>query len=411
MPTHDDSPATWSPGEFGVLKIRGNRGSGEYQITPLDAILLGTMAKHEEHYPYLALWALVQRFAGFKHNRSDGLNSAAPNSLATYTQQFSAPVNPAFAFSGRPIPTRAVGRCPNGKRGRGRLPPAHPSGVPTRPSQRTWNIVMCSCGRRPSHGNDSESTKAARRRRFETIRRAAQGDSGAWRTLTDATGRLALWNLLHGQAGNPIPGFDNWAACWAYRRGRALRRRIILPNLSVSEQEQALQRIRSMSTSELRSHSTYIPVRFGAAMSGARKEGFGQVSRSNCFLYHTLMNNGDEVWVEWSNGTRLYDSRRAEVDMSHFEGGPAASVDGGGTSAATPEGLAPTTGRPSNAASPGNVASGGPGGRSGGRTQIGVSRRPSELGSEEEIFSDLEQWANNMEDELTREFGRGRTSI
>lgn len=398
MADYDNSPALWG-NAFGTLKIGGDHGEGSYRITALDIILLGTMTRYEEYYPYLALWALAQRFAGYKQNRRGGLDYVEENGLSSFIQYFSAPVNPAFAFSGRPRPDRAVGRCPDGIQGRGRLPSAHPRGVPVRPSQGTWNTVMCTSGARPSHGNDGESTKAARRQRFQTIRHAMWGGSdeeknSAWRSLTSANVRLAVWNFIFARAGNPIPGFDNWAACWAYGRGGAKGRRIIIPNLAVAEQERALSRIREMSHSELRNPSTYVPVRFGAAMSSNQREGFGQVSRSNCFLYHTYMNNGDEVWVEFDNGSRLYDSRRAQIDMSHTEGSnveritTAAATTSGGVAPTNDVGLAPTEQRPASA----------PDSR---------TNTPSELGREEDLFRQLEQWAINMEQSLTNEFGSG----
>lgn len=405
MSNYDRSPANWGSGEIGVLKFQGNSGEAEYQMTTTDAIVLAIMAKHEDYYPYLALWSIVQRFAGFRQNRKrreGGLNGSTPDGLMRYCQYFSAPINPTYAFQGRPSPSRAVGRCPNGTVGTGRIPNAHSTGVPVRPNTRIWNAIHCTSGRATSHGRDSESKKAERRERFVRIRRAMQGDDQAYLSETDSRSRLATWNFLHGQAGNPIPGFDNWAACWAYQEGGAVDRRIILPDLSVAEQEDALRRIRSMSHSQLREQSTYVPVRFGAAMGSARRQGFGQVSRSNCFLYHTFLNNGDRVWVEWDNGTRVYDSRRAEIDMTHTEGAGSAAIvtaADGGVVTATPEGLAPTRDRPSTTTT-GSASSGSSSSRSTGRR--------SELGSEEEMFNDLEDWANRMEAELTREFGVGR---
>jgi hypothetical protein len=404
MADQNDSPALWLPGDFGKIKISSEtRSNGEYQVTPLDTVFLGAMARQEEYYPYLAIWALIQAFAGRKtHSRSQpGLSRQTPDALGRYAQAYSAPMNPAFAYSGTPSPSRATRgtNCADVARsyrprnppnwtgvGTGSLPDVGQHGVPKSPSRSIWNRVMCSSGQVPSsHGNDGQN--ARRQETFSTIRTAMWGNSDAektraWKALTSRDVRLAIWNILHARAGNPIPGFDNWAACW-HIAGQS--RRVIIPDLSEPAAREALSQIRSQTRRQRTNSPT--PVRFGAAMSSRTREGFGVVPRSNCFLYHSFLRDGDEVWVELETDSRTYDSRRMRVDMSHTERSDADRITttaaSGGIAATTSSGLAPTDGVSAETG----------------------SQVPGELGSEEDLFEQLDEWAVDMENTLTNELG------
>lgn len=406
MPDWNTPPGELVDSHFGSIIRTIDSGETTYKITPLDYCYLAVASDFEEGlYPWLISWAIMQRFAGYFGNLWP--RRAGPTgSLKRCIELYCAPLKASFAYEGSPHPRRAtrgtdcsrVYRRATGI-GQGSLPGAHPTGIPGAPAQTTWNLVQCSSGARPgNHGDDRH--RGERNNRFRDIRRAMglEGDPvAAWNGVGERA-RRAAWVICRGASGNPIPGFDNWAALdrRGVREAAARRGGTIISELPEAERE---ARIRSASS--LPGTTNWV---FGSAVGG-RLRGI-----TNRFHYRTFLTVG-EIRIEFEEDGRRYNSNRSPVETGHYSNdgssieANSSSTSGGSVQRVTSEGLAPTQDRPAVSSS----ASSGGSGRSSGsaQSQVSVTRNPSEVPPEQDLFNQLEEWADNMEQELTREFGVG----
>jgi len=174
MPIWDNSPQDWG-NSFGQLVLEGNARAGRrYQITPTDAVILGTAANEEDAWPLLIMWAIAWRYGARP-------TFGQPNGFKRQIELYCAPINPAFFYDGSPVPERSVMPCNQiGNQrvpctgGPGRLPPAHPTRIPGAPDCRTYSRVMCTMG--AAKGVNTRDMRL-RATRYENMRTAMFGSS------------------------------------------------------------------------------------------------------------------------------------------------------------------------------------------------------------------------------------------
>jgi len=430
----NDSPGSWGENNFGTIYYHNGSRVSQYRFTPIDVVLLVGAAAREERYHYLPLWCMIQRFG---QQRMKSGNNPPPNSLSVSVYQFSAPVNPLFAYTGDPTPARATIRCRDGGGGNGRVEsidfPQH--NFSFNPARARWDVVMCSRGASPIHGNDRARQDGSRRRRLGQIVRAAfENDHAAYQSAdvsVNSAARIAVWNLVHAAAGNPIPGFDNFAACWAFPTVIASGRYINIADMTDPVAiEQAMARVRGQSSSDRATPSRRIMVRLGRGHRSAAQlptlspEQMTNIGRSglpagtegrntlygafysqfhggsgtpfsNCYFYREGMGPSDRCWIEW-NGVSSEDQT---VDQSH-RSGHSISLGAGQT-----RGAATTTTAATTAVAAGNTGERSP--ERGGSIAIPVwgpegssNYVQSQVPQTDELISRVRNWASRTEREL-----------
>jgi len=219
MAVWDSPPHHFRNSDWGrVVLYDSRRVVRSYQITCDDVLWLGSASVSEDQEVTFPIWCMLQRFLGLGYE-----------SLTLLVAQFSAPVNPLFQFDGSYF-----------RSGRILDPPgAGPDGIPPAVqgnSLGVWNEI---CTTRGEHRRrqiiSGGMLPPARQHKWALMREAKRGSQEAWMALTNGEGRnsnansgsnkrRALYSICTACWGNPIPGYDNFAAYsatnvnagWAY---------------------------------------------------------------------------------------------------------------------------------------------------------------------------------------------------
>ena len=420
MPDHNTPPGQLTENPFGQIVRIKNRVTDHYQITPLDYLYLCYAAHWEEtHYPWLVVWAIIQRFGGAAQVWRVG-QTPRVGAFKSIIEQFCAPVSPNFQSEGprspelagrgcdcaahyfimHPRSTLPRNRSPWSGTGRGIVPGPRSTGnpliqIPGGASPRVWNQIHCSRGTEPGgHGGDNKG--AERQRRWATMRIAMGVESGdmvqAWLrggTTYSASeeARRSAWGICTGQMGNPIPGFDNWAHYDPNRQTHA----IILPEMSEDERQRQI--------SNANTTAAYV---FGAGRDNPRPNQHRYSGYTNRYHYRSFLTGDATVHIECNVGGVNRNSDNAPIDYSHYgNGSTGVTISGSNTATGTPsiapaggtvpttnQGLAPTEQRPASSGSS--------------STQI-----QSELPDRATLFGQLNAWADTVEVTLSQNLGRG----
>ncbi len=372
-------------GTFGYIVYEGPPNNRRFPISNLDYLYLCAMGGSESRAAIFTAWSLIQNFGG------GGMGNR--ETLKRGLELYSAPINPTYDFEGAPSPAR-VGRYPSGR---------NINSIPGPVNRRIWDLVMRTSGSaRPF--TLRPGGMAGRRGRIRKIRRAWEGDMSAWqgvaggsRGLANSRTREVMFKILTGRMGNPIPGFDDFAALrrgtsrtvpggiyddlgWGKRVNQRRYQFVNVHGLVGAEREARFQEIYAARGRQI--------VRFGPDQS------------TNVFGYRRTggIRRGGRVWIEGPSGA---DSRTAPIEAP-FAG--AAGVDvtislGGGAAHGT------ITDGGDGAASGGNYSSSS---SSTSSTRVLTIFDRSQLPSQEEVENRVAEWAGSMESHLTSSVGARR---
>lgn len=299
MADWDTQPRDMPPSYWGQVVLEHNHSViGYKQLTAYDAIVLASVVAYEDGFLYLPAWSMIQNFGAGINGGSSRTKPDYP-SFAIFLQQYCQPINPLWAWDGDPSPSRAGHQLTGSLAPRSNGIPA-PIGNMERFNGFMNGFRIVRRGGRPVRvpvTPPPAGIREVRRNRILAMMRIAAGGGAGqeeWSRI-HASSRRVAYTVLSAQVGNPIPGFDGFAA---YSAVHERFETISVADMSQSEAQAVIRRARPGRTT----------IRFaGRLLPGLDENGHERYS-SNYFLFHERMSEGNVIYIRPSSGGP--DSRR-----------------------------------------------------------------------------------------------------